>query len=202
MREQQYRAVVEGQQGPWRGSLRAATGDLVEMTGGAEVGVIESTWAYQDKRSEPTVECDAIELMCRASVNGWLDGEGKWVSITDPPAHKTKLWLDDVAYPKDWYYQSKEERQAGPWVWVQTMDEVIEALSSGRYDEVSLDYYLEETDPAHCGLDVAKWILNAAEAGTLKRLDLHAHSNHSGRRREMYTYFKAAAMSWKAKEKA
>jgi hypothetical protein len=98
--------------------------------------------------------------------------------------------------PHIWEGSKEEERVIGPWVWVQTCAEAAEALASGRYSCISLDYCLDQTDPGHTGLDLLRWILHAAEAGTLPRLEIRVHSFHA-ETKKMRPFIQAAELSWK-----
>lgn len=112
---------------------------------------------------------------------------------------KIALWIDDVAMPKHWWVMTDDERQQDQWTWVKTYEQAILELGTGKYQHVSLDFSLNETDYRHCGLDVVKWILQEAEAGRLPRLSWAIHSIHP-RADEMRPFLKAADQSWKARE--
>jgi hypothetical protein len=113
---------------------------------------------------------------------------------------KTDLWVDDVRMPSGWECKSREEREQDSQEWVVTYDQATRALATGQYRSVSLDFSLDETDPSHCGLDVAEWILQEADAGRLPRLRCYIHSIHP-RAHEMQPYLLAAEESWKAWER-
>jgi hypothetical protein len=106
--------------------------------------------------------------------------------------------VDDVRKPREWEWMSGN-KETSCCDWARDYETAIQALATNRYHSVSLDFCLEDTDPRHTGLDVAKWILQAAEAGTLHRMKLYIHSMHP-QAREMYPYLRAAEQSWKAKE--
>jgi hypothetical protein len=112
---------------------------------------------------------------------------------------KIALWIDDALMPRHWWVMTDDERQQDQWAWVKTYEQAILELGTGKYRHVSLDFSLDETDPRHCGLDVAKWILQEAEAGRLPRLSWAIHSIHP-RADEMLPFLKAADQSWKARE--
>jgi hypothetical protein len=112
---------------------------------------------------------------------------------------KTDLWVDDLRMPSSWEFLSTEEREQDSHEWITTYADAIKALATGQYRSVSLDFSLDETDPDHCGLDVAEWILHEADAGRLPRLNCYIHSQHP-RAHEMMPYLLAADQSWKARE--
>ncbi len=212
----QYRAAVTSapRYFPWTGSRDQAIRDLLDWVWGQEGRVrgerlpheavagclVERRWTDQgDPEEDP--EGSVGEAMWHAQYHGQVDQQGRWVDPQDPPGHKDALWLDDGRRPSDWDYADEETRDSSSWVWVETIDEAIQALKSGHYDHVSLDYSLESTDPGHCGTDLAKWILQEAEAGRLPRLSWSLHSGLSSGREEMRPYLKAADQSWSAREK-
>jgi hypothetical protein len=215
MYDWQYRAVVtNGQEFPWTPCRRRAIQDLLDWVWNqsnrvrgeciAHIAVkdcyVERRWTDQgDPDQDP--EGSVGETLWFAQYHGWLDRQGRWVNHQDPPGHKDSLWLDDGRRPSDWDYADEETRDSSSWVWVETVDEAIQALQSGHYRYVSLDYSLDSTDPGHCGTDLAKWILQEAEAGRLPRLTWSLHSGLSSGREEMRPYLKAADQSWVAREK-
>jgi hypothetical protein len=219
MYEWQYCAVDTNAQKyfPWTSQRRQAIRDLLDWVWDqpnrvrgervAHIAVkdcyVERRWTDQgDPEGDP--EGSVGEAMWYAQYHGWVDRQGRWVDPQDPPGHKDSLWLDDGRAPSEWERGlscSQEDRDASEWVWVMTIDEAKTALQSGRYRYVSLDWSLESTDPDHTGTDLAKWILQEAEAGRLPRLKWYVHSGLSSGRAEMRPYLKAADQSWAAREK-
>lgn len=206
MQELTFRAAVPGRlAGQWRSSFRLALMELLasaeDLGEKAKEGVcIERRWG-EGKAFCIGGEDSYGELHWAAVYHGWIDPSTNLpIDPMNPPERKTMLWLDDGRGPNSWEGARAEEKVNGPWVWVQTCAEASAALASGRYRGVSLDYVLDETDAGHTGLDLMRWILHEAEAGTLPRLEIYVHSHHP-EAKEMRPLIAAAEQSWKAKEK-
>ena len=90
-------------------------------------------------------------------------------------SNPVKIWLDDT--------------RAAPsgWTLTKTVADTTRALSTGRVQELSLDYDLDATDPGHKGIEVLTWLERALSIG-LPAPVIHLHTANP---------WGAAAMTWK-----
>jgi hypothetical protein len=97
-----------------------------------------------------------------------------------------KLWLDDYRpAPEGWHH-------------VKTAPDAIAALSTGQYDEISLDYDLWPGDN-NTGYAVACWIARSAYDG-MPRLKWHLHSDNIPGREKILRAMKKAEQFWTENE--
>ena len=93
-----------------------------------------------------------------------------------------KVWLDD------W------RMSPAGWMVARTAADAIRAFADGDVDEISLDYDLGTGDVT--GLNVAKWIRQGAEAGTLPRIRWHLHSDNNEGREKILRVMEEADRHW------
>ncbi len=96
-----------------------------------------------------------------------------------------KLWLDDARpAPDDYDIHVGDARAAIHW------------LRTGTVTVVSLDHDLGDQKIFGSGYDVAKWIEQAAHAGTLPRLAWAVHSSNPAGALRMRQALQSADRAW------
>jgi hypothetical protein len=110
---------------------------------------------------------------------------------------KMNLWLDDNRDPKDPKIQNLFG-SSGEEVWVKTVRQAIQQLTTGRVTHISLDHDLGAN--AGDGGEVADWIESAAYHGTLERLSWSIHSKNMVEVKNMTQAMMNADKFWDIRE--
>lgn len=98
------------------------------------------------------------------------------------------VWLDDVLMPE---YATDDKVYD---VHVKTAEEAIELLKTGKVKRISLDNDLGYGKLT--GVDVAKWILEAAKSGELKYVECFVHTGNVLKMIEIGKLIKEANEVW------
>lgn len=104
-----------------------------------------------------------------------------------------KVWLDDLRDPNDPQIQKKYGASDGM-IWVKTVREAIDLLSTGEVNHISLDNDLGSGCPE--GYEVACWIEEKAFNGELGRLRVKIHTDNPVAREKMKASLRNAYRSW------
>lgn len=102
-----------------------------------------------------------------------------------------KLWFDDKRTPLPGYN-----------VWVKSAFIAIEQLKTNKYKEISLDHDVGPETLVGKGIDVVKFIEDAAFTKKLKPLKSYVHTSNMGVQTNMHTGLLNASRFWKRPDTA
>ncbi len=102
-----------------------------------------------------------------------------------------RVFMDDERDPPT------EDRCGNTLIWdavCRQTHEAIALLRSGKVSFISLDYWMHSGEMT--GLDVARFILEGAKDGSIKKLDWDVHTGDTEKARLMYAVMFDAETAW------